>query len=54
MVTSILMSTVNVKKVIYTHTYSDLLHEDSIGGLSFVQQAVHVLHAARGCVQLFR
>jgi len=34
-------------------TYSDLLHENRIGGLSFMQEAVHVFHVAGGCAQLF-
>lgn len=34
------------------YTYGNLLHENSVGGLSFVQQAVHVLHTAGGCAQL--
>lgn len=34
-----------------TYTYSDLLHENSIGGLCFMQEAVHVLHTAGGCAQ---
>lgn len=34
------------------YTYSDLLHENSIGGLSFMQEAVHMLYAAGGCAQL--
>lgn len=34
------------------YTYSDLLHENNIGGLSFMQEAVHMLHTAGGCAQL--
>lgn len=34
------------------YAYGDLLHENSVGGLGFMQQAVHVLHAARGGAEL--
>lgn len=36
----------------FVYTYSDLLHENSIGGFSLMQKAVHVFHTACGCIQL--